>query len=546
MLTRLASLGIRYPRRVLAIAGLLFVLAGLYGFTAADHLSSGGFRDPHAASSRAEALLQQRFHSGATNLVVEVSSPQGVDSAAARAAGLAAVRQIRTSPYAYQIASYWTVPAAPARPTGEQGQEVGAGRGERRRLGLGRAHAGRRGQQAADRHARRRDRQDRRLRQRLRPGQRPDEEGPRHRRDDHDPAHGDRADLGVRQPARLAAPPRRRAVLDRGDDGDPARAGGADRRVDLLAEHDDGDGPGAGHRLQPVRGQPLPRGDPRRRDARGRRPAHDADGRTDGAVLGDDRRAVAGRAAGVPRVLPALVRLRRRRGGRARDRGRAGAAAGDADADGPPGRRARPAGRRAAAAAPSAAGGQAGRAELLVPLRHRGDAPRAAGGPAGHRRAGRAGAAVPARALRLPRRPGAAAHRVRPPGRGRRPYPVHLERRLDDDGRGDRHQRRAVGDRPVRHAALEAGPRQLGQLGCRRVQRGTAGGDAQRRADARRAVDLPGAEHRRRGAVARWQGVADAGEGRPRAVEGALRRPDGGQPRQPGRARRARCRTRSR
>ena len=39
MLTRLANLGIRAPRRVLASAGLLLVLAAVYGVSAASHLS---------------------------------------------------------------------------------------------------------------------------------------------------------------------------------------------------------------------------------------------------------------------------------------------------------------------------------------------------------------------------------------------------------------------------------------------------------------------------------------------------------------------------
>src|SRR3954466_4341714 len=104
MLTRLADLGVRFPRRILGAAGLLFVLAALYSLGAADHLSSGGFRDPNAPSSQAETLLQDRFHAGAVNLVVEVRSDAGVDSSAARAAGLAAVRHIRTSPYAYEVA----------------------------------------------------------------------------------------------------------------------------------------------------------------------------------------------------------------------------------------------------------------------------------------------------------------------------------------------------------------------------------------------------------------------------------------------------------
>ncbi|MBO0845709.1 MAG: MMPL family transporter [Nocardioides sp.] len=114
MLTRVAELGIRAPRRVLLVAGLLLVLAGAFGSTAADHLSSGGFRDPNAPSTRAEAILQQDFQAGDANLIIEVTSPAGVDDAAARAQGLAVVRAVQKSPYASQVQSYWTAPKAQA------------------------------------------------------------------------------------------------------------------------------------------------------------------------------------------------------------------------------------------------------------------------------------------------------------------------------------------------------------------------------------------------------------------------------------------------
>ena len=115
MLTHLARLGIRRPRRVLAAAGLLFVLAALYGFSAADHLGSGGFRDPHSGSTRADDLMQRRFHAGPANLVVEITSPRGAAGSAARAEGLRVERAIRTSPYADQVSSYWSLPTAQAR-----------------------------------------------------------------------------------------------------------------------------------------------------------------------------------------------------------------------------------------------------------------------------------------------------------------------------------------------------------------------------------------------------------------------------------------------
>ena len=114
MLTRLADLGISAPRRVLVIAGLLFGLGAVFGSSAADHLSSGGFRDPGAASTRAEDLLQHDFRAGDANLIIEVSSPAGVDDAATRARGLAVTRAVDASPFASQVRSYWSAPKSQA------------------------------------------------------------------------------------------------------------------------------------------------------------------------------------------------------------------------------------------------------------------------------------------------------------------------------------------------------------------------------------------------------------------------------------------------
>ena len=111
MLTRLADLGIRAPKRVLVLAALLFALAAAFGVSAADHLSSGGFRDPDAASSRADDLLQSRFDAGDANLILELRSDSGVTSAAARERGLAVTRAVEASPYASQVQSFWTAPA---------------------------------------------------------------------------------------------------------------------------------------------------------------------------------------------------------------------------------------------------------------------------------------------------------------------------------------------------------------------------------------------------------------------------------------------------
>jgi RND superfamily putative drug exporter len=111
MLTRLADLGIRAPRRVLGIAALLFVLAAAWGVSAAAHLSSGGFADPHAPSSRAADLLQHRFDAGDANLILEVVARAGATSPAARATGTRLVAALEQAPHTSQVASYWTAPA---------------------------------------------------------------------------------------------------------------------------------------------------------------------------------------------------------------------------------------------------------------------------------------------------------------------------------------------------------------------------------------------------------------------------------------------------
>ncbi|MBN9621320.1 MAG: MMPL family transporter [Actinobacteria bacterium] len=115
MLTRLAALGIRAPKRVLGFAGLLLVLAAAYGISAASHLASGGFYDTQAQSWQARTTLDQTFHSGDPNLVLEITSPAGVDSPAARAAGERITATLRGEQYATGVVSYWSAPATAAK-----------------------------------------------------------------------------------------------------------------------------------------------------------------------------------------------------------------------------------------------------------------------------------------------------------------------------------------------------------------------------------------------------------------------------------------------
>ena len=114
MLTRLANLGIRFPKQLLAIAGLLLVAAAVYGAPAASHLASGGFYDTGAESGIALNTLTNTFHTGDPNLILEVSSPTGIDSPATRTAGLTIADDLQHQRFVSQVLSYWTAPAAQA------------------------------------------------------------------------------------------------------------------------------------------------------------------------------------------------------------------------------------------------------------------------------------------------------------------------------------------------------------------------------------------------------------------------------------------------
>ncbi|HJQ42399.1 MAG TPA: MMPL family transporter [Jatrophihabitantaceae bacterium] len=114
MLTRLADLGIRAPKRVLALAGFLLVAAVLYGGQAASHLASGGFYDRHAESWQARTQLENVFDTGDPNLMFEVTAAAGVDSPAAKAAAAHVVDQVKKSKYVSDVTSYWTSPKAQA------------------------------------------------------------------------------------------------------------------------------------------------------------------------------------------------------------------------------------------------------------------------------------------------------------------------------------------------------------------------------------------------------------------------------------------------
>ncbi|MCB0972863.1 MAG: hypothetical protein KDA97_15255, partial [Acidimicrobiales bacterium] len=88
MLRRIAQLSIRRRRLVLIGALIVFVVSGAIGGGVADRLSSGGFEDPSAESTRADDLLGEAFDTGTPNIILVVTATGGdVDAADAAAAG---------------------------------------------------------------------------------------------------------------------------------------------------------------------------------------------------------------------------------------------------------------------------------------------------------------------------------------------------------------------------------------------------------------------------------------------------------------------------
>jgi RND superfamily putative drug exporter len=85
VLTRLADLAHRRPRRVLLVAAVLFGVAGALGSSVADRLAPYGAEDPASQSSQASRALERATGLKAqVGIVALVQAPGGVRSAAAR------------------------------------------------------------------------------------------------------------------------------------------------------------------------------------------------------------------------------------------------------------------------------------------------------------------------------------------------------------------------------------------------------------------------------------------------------------------------------
>ena len=111
VLNHIARLAIAAPRRMLAIAALVAVAAGIFGVPVAKSLCACGFEDPSSESAQAKALLTNKFGVGDVQMVITVTAPDGADGAAARTAGTELVDDLLRSSHVASATSLWTAPA---------------------------------------------------------------------------------------------------------------------------------------------------------------------------------------------------------------------------------------------------------------------------------------------------------------------------------------------------------------------------------------------------------------------------------------------------
>jgi RND superfamily putative drug exporter len=107
---RLGRFIIRRRWAVLVVAGLFLVAAGVFGSSAIDRLSSGGFQDPEAESTLADEALEEEFESGTLNYLLLVTAREGpvADPAVARL-GLQLTEDLRAEEGVAEAFSFWSL-----------------------------------------------------------------------------------------------------------------------------------------------------------------------------------------------------------------------------------------------------------------------------------------------------------------------------------------------------------------------------------------------------------------------------------------------------
>jgi len=114
MLQAIARLAIAAPRRIIAIAVLVFIGAAVFGIPVAKSLSPGGFQDPNSESAHAIGILTNKFGQSGQQMLIMVTSPAGVNSEQVRKVGTDLAREVQGSALVYNVTSAWTAPPQPA------------------------------------------------------------------------------------------------------------------------------------------------------------------------------------------------------------------------------------------------------------------------------------------------------------------------------------------------------------------------------------------------------------------------------------------------
>ncbi|ORV94869.1 hypothetical protein AWC11_03080 [Mycobacterium interjectum] len=110
MLQAIARLAIAAPRRIIAIAVLVFIGAAVFGLPVAKSLSPGGFQDPNSESAHAIGILTDKFGQSGQQMLIMVTSPAGANSERARKVGTDLARDVQGSPLVYNVTTAWTAP----------------------------------------------------------------------------------------------------------------------------------------------------------------------------------------------------------------------------------------------------------------------------------------------------------------------------------------------------------------------------------------------------------------------------------------------------
>jgi uncharacterized membrane protein YdfJ with MMPL/SSD domain len=96
------------------MAVLVMIGTAIFGIPVAKSLSAGGGLDPDSESSRASALLSQKFGQGDMSMLITVTSDNGARGWHATAVGTDLVRRLENSAAVGEVLSAWTAPPSSA------------------------------------------------------------------------------------------------------------------------------------------------------------------------------------------------------------------------------------------------------------------------------------------------------------------------------------------------------------------------------------------------------------------------------------------------